>query len=338
MASLADSSDDLRTADGIHFTSDEPLVPDLVESIADIATTVIPSPKSVLEVSAEITLATDVVATVVEATNAPITTVDLTADVSIPQPTAGREVRKTKDGRSIQLDYRLQGAPESHRNLFLDIDIKGMKTLTSLSFENTLSVGDVFTTVEVEYLVTMLLVTSCSSNISGPVVVYAVSSIALNAVIEELRYSYDKKNLGSTMVVSIAKETMDLILGLVNKLDIVHVAITDDILFNRRVESRGMMDGNTTLSEAATQENWFVYLLMVAYINSDRFREKENEFECMWQDDVHLTTLPSVSAAAAVAQRSSTRTKKSSTAVVEQLTVISVAVKIVFLKINNILL
>ena len=127
----------------------------------------------------------------------------------IPQPTVGCEERTTKDGRSIRFDYRLQGAPESHRNMFLDIDITGMKTPTSLTLENTHSVGDVFTTVEVASLVTMLLVTTCSSNISGPIVVYAVSSIALNDVIDELRYLYDKNNLGSTMVVAMAKETMD---------------------------------------------------------------------------------------------------------------------------------
>jgi len=75
------------------------------------------------------------------------------------------------------------------------------------------------------------------------------------------------------MVVAMAKEMMDLITGLVNKLNIVLVAVIEDIGFNRRIESRNMMDGNTTLSEAEIKENWFVYLLMVAYINSDRFRE-----------------------------------------------------------------
>ncbi len=47
-----------------------------------------------------------------------------------------------------------------------------------------------------------------------------------------------------------AKEMMDLITGLVNKLNIVLVAVIEDIGFNRRIESRNMMDGNTTLSEA----------------------------------------------------------------------------------------
>lgn len=144
-----------------------------------------------------------------------------------------------------------------------------------------------------------------------------------------------QENLGSTMVVAMAKEMMDLIIGLVNKLNIVLVAVTEDIGFNRRIESRNMMDGNTTLSEAEIKENWFVYLLMVAYINSDRFREKEKECECMWQDDVELTMLPSVAAVAA--QRSSARTKKSSTAVVEQLTVNSAYMKIVILK-NSVLM
>lgn len=100
----------------VTLTSDEPLV----ESVTDINTSgprfiplnnyaacfvddavIIPGPISVLEVSAEITVPTGVVVTVVETTSAPILIIDLSADVSIPQPTVGREEKKSKDGRSI---------------------------------------------------------------------------------------------------------------------------------------------------------------------------------------------------------------------------------------------